>query len=310
MRYDENRIRGESRIWGTRMSGLVGEVKPTHRRQRRWGGFTLIERLPSKGSGYILTESVNPANFPIQAGSLTCAESRATGNQAGWQSRERGNSPRHGGLWPVPKTLLGNGEPTFHRTPSQVEQRGTLSQSERQDKCAGCRQTNIRKHRKEWPGVFCWQSRVESRGEPLFDGRSLPVAGKQLGVCTSGLDGVKGGCTHGMIHMLKSGESLSGSADSADKEWYKPIGESRSNAWQDVGDGRSTDDRGDSITPQEERAISLDAPPKEEDACVIAQKATHTPMKRALVLRRRLCSSAKVQLTTISFMGGHPNAER
>ena len=45
--------------------------------------FTLIERLPSKGSGYILTESVNPANFPIQAGSPISAAVRATGVQAG-----------------------------------------------------------------------------------------------------------------------------------------------------------------------------------------------------------------------------------
>ena len=171
--------------------------------RRARGSFTLIECLPSKGSGYILTESVNPANYPIQAGSLTCAEVRATGNQAGWQSRETGNSPRHGGLWPVPKALLGNGESTDHRTPSQVEQRGTLSQSERQDKRAGCRQTNIRKHRKACHGGYCWQSHGDSRGEPLFDGRSLPAAGKQLGTCASGLDGVKGGCTHGMIHMLK-----------------------------------------------------------------------------------------------------------
>ena len=241
--------------------------------------FTLIECLPSKGSGYILTESVNPANYPIQAGSLTCAEVRATGNQAGWQSRETGNSPRHGGLWPVPKALLGNGESTDHRTPSQVEQRGTLSQSERQDKRAGCRQTNIRKHRKACHGGYCWQSHGDSRGEPLFDGRSLPAAGKQLGTCTSGLDGVKGGCTHGMIHMLKPGESLSGSADSVDKEWHKPTGETRSNAWQEVGDGRSTDDRRDSITLREERAISLDAPSKDEDACVTAQKAISTPKK-------------------------------
>ena len=55
--------------------------------------FSLIERPPSKGGGYILTESVNPANFPIQAGSLTSAGIRATGSQAGWQSRETGNSP-------------------------------------------------------------------------------------------------------------------------------------------------------------------------------------------------------------------------
>ena len=161
----------------------------------------------------------------------------------------------------------------------QLGERGTLSQSERQDKRAGCRQTNIRKHRKACHGEYCWQSHGDSRGEPLFDGRSLPVAGKQLGIRTSGIDGVKGGCTRGMIHMLKSGESLSGSADSVDKGWYNPSGESHFNAWQDVGDGRSTVDRRDSITLREERAISLDAPSKDEDACVTAQKAISTPKK-------------------------------
>ena len=35
--------------------------------------FTLIECLPSKGDGYLLVESTNPANFPIQAGSPTSA---------------------------------------------------------------------------------------------------------------------------------------------------------------------------------------------------------------------------------------------
>jgi len=35
--------------------------------------FTLLECLPSKGDGYLLVESTNPANFPIQAGSPTSA---------------------------------------------------------------------------------------------------------------------------------------------------------------------------------------------------------------------------------------------
>ena len=45
--------------------------------------FTLIERRPSKGRAYLLAASANPANFPIQAGSLTCAATRATGMQGG-----------------------------------------------------------------------------------------------------------------------------------------------------------------------------------------------------------------------------------
>lgn len=45
--------------------------------------FTLIECTPSKGRAFLLEECANPANFPVQAGSLTCAATRATGMQGG-----------------------------------------------------------------------------------------------------------------------------------------------------------------------------------------------------------------------------------
>jgi len=45
--------------------------------------FTLIERTPSKGSAFLLAECANPANFPVQAGSLASAAPRATEAQSG-----------------------------------------------------------------------------------------------------------------------------------------------------------------------------------------------------------------------------------
>jgi hypothetical protein len=117
--------------------------------------------------------------------------------------------------------------------------------------------TNNRKHRKEWPGSNCWQSRDDSSGEPLFYGRSLAVAGKQLETCTRGLDGVKGGGMRTQVLEFNSGESLHGSVRAADKARYKPSGEGRVDAMQEVGDGHSTEGRADNTTAGQERAISL-----------------------------------------------------
>lgn len=156
--------------------------------------------------------------------------------------------------------------------------------------------TNDRKHRKEWPGGDSWQSRDDSRGEPLFDGRSLPDAGKQLGICTRILDGVKDGGMRGRKHGLNSGESLSGSAGStADKAMYKPSGESIAHARQEVGDGHSTDDGRDNTTRPEERAISLDTPQNTGRVRANALPATTAPKNRTRVLWDRLYVSAKSQ---------------
>jgi RNA-directed DNA polymerase len=155
--------------------------------------------------------------------------------------------------------------------------------------------TNDRKHRKVCPGGDSWQSREESRGEPLFDGRSLPAMGKQLGTRTHGLDGVKGGDTHGRNRGAKSGESLAGSAREADKGRYKPFGESCSKARQEVGDGHSSEDAGDSTTPAERRVISLDVPLTTGGDGANAQKATSASKRRARVLWDRLYESAKKQ---------------
>lgn len=255
--------------------------------------FTLVERVPRKAHDFLLDASSNPANFPVQAGSLTCAPHPARGGECEVTKPRDGKLAWHGGLWPVPKALPGNGE-RDHRTPKPGE-RGTPSQSERRGKSAGCRKTNVRKHRKVCPGGDSWQSRVDSRGEPLFDGRSLPAMGKKLGRRTHGLDGVKGGDTHGRNRGAKSGESLSGSVHKTDKEWYKPRGEIHANARQEVGDGHSSDDGGDNITPSERRAISLDMPLTAGRGGANAQKATSASLKRPRVPQDRLCESAKPQ---------------
>jgi group II intron reverse transcriptase/maturase len=100
----------------------------------------------------------------------------------------------------------------------------------------------------------------------------------------------------GRKYEFKSGESLSGSAgDAADKALYKPSGESSAEAWQEVGDGHSTEDGRDSITLPEERSISLDAPRTTGGVCVNAEKATDTPRNRTRELWERLYASAKSQ---------------
>lgn len=99
----------------------------------------------------------------------------------------------------------------------------------------------------------------------MFDGRSLSGIGKQLEVCTYAPGGVKGGGMRGQIQGFNSGESLHGSAVWADKGRYKPSGESRADAVQEVGDGRSTVKRTDSITVREGRAISLRTPNLSEE---------------------------------------------
>jgi len=156
--------------------------------------------------------------------------------------------------------------------------------------------TNDRKHRKEWPGGDRWQSREDSRGEPLFYGRSLPDTGKKLGAGTRVLDGVKGGGMRGRKRELNSGESLSGSAGSAvDKMPYKPSGESGDEARQKVGDGHSTGDGRDRITRPEGRAISLDTLRNTGGVSANAQRAENAPRNRTRELWERLYESAKRQ---------------
>jgi len=100
----------------------------------------------------------------------------------------------------------------------------------------------------------------------------------------------------GRKHEFKPGESLTGSAgDAADKTLYKPSGESSVHARQEVGDGRSTVDGGDRITPPEERAISLETPCDTGRTRANAGTASDAPKDRVQVLWDRLYASAELQ---------------
>jgi len=100
-------LRRESRIGENPTYGLVCEVKPTKRRRRR-GGFTLIERTPSKGCFSLSVASTDSANFPVQADSPTSALFRATGKESGVTKSRDGKSAVYDRECPVPKALPGN----------------------------------------------------------------------------------------------------------------------------------------------------------------------------------------------------------
>ena len=165
--------------------------EPPHQRPAHKCEFTLIERVPSKASITSRLRCADPANFPFRAGSLTgVIHSNVEKRSPVTKSRD-GKLAEHGGLWPVPKALPGNGKKQIAGRLNSG-QRGTPSQSERRGKGIGRRTTNVREHRKEWHGWYCWQSHVDS-GEPLFYGRSLIRTGKKVGTRTRATDGVKDG---------------------------------------------------------------------------------------------------------------------
>ena len=56
--------------------------------------FTLVECEPSKGRISLLAVSANPANFPVQAGSLASAFSKATCGKSGATKSQDGNPVR------------------------------------------------------------------------------------------------------------------------------------------------------------------------------------------------------------------------
>ena len=58
--------------------------------------FTLVERVPSKAHDFLLDASSNPANFPIQAGSLTCAPHLVRGGESGVTKSRDGKLAWHG----------------------------------------------------------------------------------------------------------------------------------------------------------------------------------------------------------------------
>ena len=234
-------------------------------------GFTLIERTPSKADGYWLGASPNSANFPFRADSLTLAPYGATGMCCGVTKSREGKPAAmvDYGLYLRHCPETDGQQIAGHLKRSNV---ATRSQSERQGKRAGRRMTNDRKHRKGCHGNYSWQSRGDSRGEPLFDGRSLTTVGKKMGRSTRSLDGVKGDGMRGRSRLEKSGEDLQGPVayiselPNSERRWVRigisPKSEIHSNVLQGVGDGHSTENLRDNKTRREERAISLGCLPE------------------------------------------------
>ena len=138
---------------------------------------------------YLLAVSASPANFSVQAGSLMDVEpamgrrSSMTKSLEGKSVPPPGDQRSHPRRWPRVGLIGANWT--------------TRNQSKRQDKHAGCRQTNIHKHRKGSPGGIAGNAGEFGKGERVFDSRSPQVTGKKLGTSTRYTDGVKGGDMHG-----------------------------------------------------------------------------------------------------------------
>jgi len=68
----------------------------TKNRLRGAAEFTLIECVPRKAHDFLLDASSNPANFPIQAGSLTRAPHLVRGGEGGVTKSRDGKLAWHG----------------------------------------------------------------------------------------------------------------------------------------------------------------------------------------------------------------------
>jgi hypothetical protein len=128
-------------------------LKRFHCLRRAGSNFTLIERErldnTSESSPVKSPESMN-CSFHID--SLTAGErGDARTGCAVTKSTER-EPPAQGGLWPVPKALLGNEEQQIAGR-LNVDREGTGNQSGRRGEHAGRRLTNVRRHRKGEPTV-------------------------------------------------------------------------------------------------------------------------------------------------------------
>ena len=100
----------------------MNETRDRRGRARR-GRFSLIECVPRKAHDYLLDVSSNPANFPIQAGSLVRAPHPARGGEGGTTKSRDGKLAWHG---ETVGALLGNGEITERGTPKPGRIEGPL----------------------------------------------------------------------------------------------------------------------------------------------------------------------------------------
>ena len=233
---------------------------------RRAQSFTLIERTAQfKRADILIDGSSIPTNFPFRVGSLTHRPGRATGSGYGVTTSREGK--------PV-SAMVDHGLHLRHSLETERQQiaghlrreehQATRSQSERPGKLVGRRETNVRKHRKEYHGGYCWQSRGIREASLCSMGEACQPWGRKWEDAPTCPDGVKGDGMPGRVRVVKSGENLHRSVARRIRDGIKPDAESRSEAMQGVGDGRSTEDLKDTITFGEGRAVSLEMLPLEE----------------------------------------------
>lgn len=201
----------------------------------------------------------DPTNYPFQVGSLTAETCGNIRTRCAVTKPSEGKSACDGGLWPAPKALTGNGEIQIAGHLRQGQQM-TRSQSERQGKDTGRRETNVRRHRKGEPSVI-----TDRDGD---FGRRFSVRWKKPEIIRE-----ENGNMHLMTrrckrrwHVLKVPLSNWG-----DPAWFcKRIScdimrkaESHNEAIQGVGDGQSSGNIWREQNFRERRAISLGILPKE-----------------------------------------------
>jgi len=219
--------------------------------------FTLIERTAQlRRAGFLIDGSSIPANFPFQAGSLTCVPSRVTETKDGVTTSQEGKPAVmvEGGLHLRHSLETGRQQIAGHLKRTNG---ATRSQSERLGERTGRRivMTNDRTHRKEAPGGYYWQSRGRrEEASPGSMGEACHSRGSKWKWAPASLTGVKGGGMCGRTCSANSGESLYGSARIRSGIRNS---ERRIEAVQAVGDGHSTEDPRTMKSLGEGRAISL-----------------------------------------------------
>ena len=195
----------------------------------------------------------DPTNCSFQVGSLTAETCGNIRTRCAVTKPTEGKFACYGGLWPVPKALTGNGEKQIAGHLRQGEQM-TRSQSERQGKDTGRRETNVHRHRKGEPAEIADRAGDFGRRPAVLSGKPAIVREEngQMHLMTRR-------CKR-RWHVLKV--TLSNWGDPA---WFcKRIScdimrnaENHNEAIQGVGDGYSSDNIWREQNFRERRAISL-----------------------------------------------------
>ena len=239
------------------IASSAAKVKPGLRR-----GFTLIERVPRNNANTWRMKGTAPVNRPLKTGSLTAEFRRSGTRSAVTKSRER-KLCRDGGLWPAPKALRGNAEPTACRSPhaEKTERLGVSQSGEANPQAAGKR-TSISIVKSTLAGIAdrASESRVASRcsiGE-------ANIHGEDNGTSARGTRRCQRRRHVGRVNASNwGGPARFPSADGI-RDGIRTTSESRREAVPGVGDAHSSDDQRDSKTRWERRGISLKTTSDEE----------------------------------------------